>query len=997
MANFKRRSTSADSSARSSAKFEPARVAALCARLFAGKYSIFLIPALLFIAFFLPSFSPNTRFSYRDVAFYYYPLFQQIQNEWNRGRLPLWNPNVNLGQPLAADPTASVFYPGKIVFFLSNINILSFATCFKLYVWIHIALMFILAYRLARRLRVSASGAAFSALVYAFSGQTLFQYSNVIYLVGAAWAPALFIYSVDFFRAPTFSGKTRALLKLSVVQSITVLGGEPQIVYLALLTSVIAGLFASTRTTNEENARQKDGFHISDYPSSSATFPSSIRAKRVLSSVIFIAATSAVTFCLAAIQILPSLELIDNSSRVFQEKPRSLWEIPSALSNAGETQTEKKVSLTDREFYDELLCADFSNEGRSRSVYRFSVGPWRWLEFLYPNVGGRQFPQSSRWFRVFPEEIAVWTPTLYFGAFPFLLALSAFLFRRKRRDESSFFRCAATYLTAGSILAAMGGYGAVWLFRSVSALASGSSIPVSFSNYDPVGGVYWALNIIVPKFAEFRYPAKLLTLSMLGFSYLVGYGWDRKKFSRGFLTALTVASGLSFIAWAIACLGAQSFLQSINTTDFLFGPFQPETARRDLCNAFLHTAVILFLAVLVLASFRKKIVGGSVSPTQMKTLPTCLLLLAAADVYHANSWTVVVSPAPLFNRTSQFTDRIENDRTKNKLQIQPDNTEDSHAGPNACFTAIPPTRIYRFPVWFPPVFSEKSSARRNTERVVWDVETLYPLYPSKMNVAITDVRGAVSEYRYERFCNALLNRANVGADLSFLGVEYVLGPKFWIERILDAERRPPSSLDLLDWGVSLKKIDGPVTRAALFRQQNRVDSIYLNHVSSSADGIKGQNDFVVTVSYEPNRVVYLASASEPSDVVFSEQFWSDWSVRAIPVTSDDGRIFLANRFNAPKVDALIKKAVLRKGIKIDEKPIVPAFEFLRKTSIPQGLYCLDVRYAPKRLALGAALSVLSWCALLGFCLIGFVRKKALRIKKIQVDAFKRDTDRLRTR
>ena len=997
MANFKRRSTSADSSARSSAKFEPARVAALCARLFAGKYSIFLIPALLFIAFFLPSFSPNARFSYRDVAFYYYPLFQQIQNEWNRGRLPLWNPNVNLGQPLAADPTASVFYPGKIVFFLSSINVLSFATCFKLYVWIHIALMFILAYRLARRLRVSASGAAFSALVYAFSGQTLFQYSNVIYLVGAAWAPALFIYSVDFFRAPTFSGKTRALLKLSVVQSITVLGGEPQIVYLALLTSVIAGLFASTRTTNEENARQKDGFHISDYPSSSATFPSSIRAKRVLSSVIFIAATSAVTFCLAAIQILPSLELIDNSSRVFQEKPRSLWEIPSALSNAGETQTEKKVSLTDREFYDELLCADFSNEGRSRSVYRFSVGPWRWLEFLYPNVGGRQFPQSSRWFRVFPEEIAVWTPTLYFGAFPFLLALSAFLFRRKRRDESSFFRCAATYLTAGSILAAMGGYGAVWLFRSVSALASGSSIPVSFSNYDPVGGVYWALNIIVPKFAEFRYPAKLLTLSMLGFSYLVGYGWDRKKFSRGFLTALTVASGLSFIAWAIACLGAQSFLQSINTTDFLFGPFQPETARRDLCNAFLHTAVILFLAVLVLASFRKKIVGGSVSPTQMKTLPTCLLLLAAADVYHANSWTVVVSPAPLFNRTSQFTDRIENDRTKNKLQFQPDNTEDSHAGPNACFTAIPPTRIYRFPVWFPPVFSEKSSARRNTERVVWDVETLYPLYPSKMNVAITDVRGAVSEYRYERFCNALINRANVGADLSFLGVEYVLGPKFWIERILDAERRPPSSLDLLDWGVSLKKIDGPVTRAALFRQQNRVDSIYLNHVSSSADGIKGQNDFVVTVSYEPNRVVYLASASEPSDVVFSEQFWSDWSVRAIPVTSDDGRIFLANRFNAPKVDALIKKAVLRKGTKIDEKPIVPAFEFLRKTSIPQGLYCLDVRYAPKRLALGAALSVLSWCALLGFCLIGLVRKKALRIKKIQVDAFKRDTDRLRTR
>lgn len=978
MANYNRRSTSADSSACGAAKSERSRLAAFCARLFAGKFAFFLIPALLFIAFFLPSFSPSARFSYRDVAFYYYPLFQQIQNEWDRGRLPLWNPNINLGQPLAADPTASVFYPGKIIFFLSNVKVLSFATCFKLYVWLHIALMFILACRLARRLRVSTSGAAFSALVYAFSGQTLFQYSNVIYLVGAAWAPALFIYAVDFFRAPNFNGKACALLKLAVVQSLTILGGEPQIVYLALLTSAIAALFAPMHATSKENDQQKERLRISGYPPSSAAPPASIRAKRARSSIIFISATSAVAFCLAAIQILPSLELIDNSSRAFQEKPRSLWEIPRSLSEAGKAHTEDNSSLTDREFYSELLCADFSREGRSRSVYRFSVGPWRWLEFLYPNVGGRQFPQSSRWFRVFPEEIAVWTPTLYFGAFPFLLALSAFLFRRKRRDESSFFRCAATYMTVGSILAAMGGYGAVWLFRAISALASGTNLPVSFSDYDPVGGAYWALNLIVPKFAEFRYPAKLLTLTMLGFSYLVGYGWDRKKFSTGFLTVLTVVSGLSLVVWAIACLCAQSFFQSINSTDFLFGPFQPETARRDLCNAFLHAAVILLVAALVLASFRKKIVRGSVSPTQMKTLPTFLLLLAAADVYLANGWTVVVSPDSLFNITSQFTDRIENDRSENKLQFQLDNTEGSHSESGACFTAIPPTRIYRFPVWFPPVFSEKSSARRNTERVVWDVETLYPLYPSKMDVAITDVRGAVSEYRYERFCNALINRANAGSDLGFLGVEYVLGPKFWTERILDAERRPQSSLDSLDWGISLKKIDGPAVRAALFRKQNRVDSIYLNHISNSTDGAENQNDYVVPVSYEPNRVVYLASASEPSDVVFSEQFWRDWTVRAVPVTSEDGQIFLANRFNAEKVNALIKKAVLRKGIKIDEKPIEPAFEFLRKTSIPQGLYCLDVRYTPKRLALGAAISTFSWIALLCLWFVSFIQKKHVK-------------------
>ena len=57
-------------------------------------------------------------FVYRDTGHYYYPLFEWTSSQWSHGNVPLWNPQENLGEPLAADATASLFYPGKLVFVL---------------------------------------------------------------------------------------------------------------------------------------------------------------------------------------------------------------------------------------------------------------------------------------------------------------------------------------------------------------------------------------------------------------------------------------------------------------------------------------------------------------------------------------------------------------------------------------------------------------------------------------------------------------------------------------------------------------------------------------------------------------------------------------------------------------------------------------------------------------------------------------------------------------
>ncbi len=78
----------------------------------------------------------DEAFAFRDAAHYYYPLYKYVAGQWAAGRVPLWNPQENLGQPLLADATAAVLYPGKLVFALP----LSFNTNYKLYIIGHLIL-----------------------------------------------------------------------------------------------------------------------------------------------------------------------------------------------------------------------------------------------------------------------------------------------------------------------------------------------------------------------------------------------------------------------------------------------------------------------------------------------------------------------------------------------------------------------------------------------------------------------------------------------------------------------------------------------------------------------------------------------------------------------------------------------------------------------------------------------------------------------------------------
>ena len=130
--------------------------------------------------------SGQTVVGFRDSAYLYYPLFQWIDAQWAAGEVPLWNPYCNFGVPVVGDGTSSVFYPGKLIFFC---RFLSFPARYGIYLAIHIPLAAAGVYWFARTMKANQFGATLAAFSYAFGGSVLFQVTNVIYLVSAAWLP----------------------------------------------------------------------------------------------------------------------------------------------------------------------------------------------------------------------------------------------------------------------------------------------------------------------------------------------------------------------------------------------------------------------------------------------------------------------------------------------------------------------------------------------------------------------------------------------------------------------------------------------------------------------------------------------------------------------------------------------------------------------------------------------------------------------------------------
>ncbi len=1036
---------------------------------------LFAVPAALLAAFFLRPALENERFSYRDVGYFYHPLFEQIQREWERGRLPLWDPFENLGQPLAGNPTSSVFYPGKAIFFLSSAGCVDFNACFSLYIIGHVAISFFGVYFLTRRLRISRPGAVLAGLSYSFSGPILFQYSNVVFLVGAAWLPFLALYSLDFFASAAIGAKLKSAAKLSVAQALAILGGEPQVVYLSTIAFFFFAFLAPVRLVVKTGAT-----------ASVRRVRDRRRARLALGLFLAVAASTA-TFLLAAPQILPSAELIARSGRAASGPPRSLWEIPAALwansakNNADATaptaqNAQDKESAQNREttqngrngetaFFSALLGGEIENNGRNRATYRFSVGPWRWAERLFPNVGGRQFPRSSRWFAIFPEEIAVWTPTLYCGVVPYLLALSAARFRlgarrrrqnrskrqirlralspyfshpprltrsmrsvdadaigklspfsRRERSTAAAFRVWATWLVVVSTAAALGGFGVVWAARFGAALLSGAEPARTFVDGDPLGGVYWLLNVALPKFVEFRYPAKLLTLSALGLAVLAGFGWDDRRFSRRFFAFAVATSTLALAGFAVVSALGDGLFASIRTVDPLYGPFQPRLAFESVRGAFAQTAVVLAATLLLLAverrfyqtknnaltNSRKPALKIDVSrrtfappqaenatnkedastaqktPTEQNqpilTIPTVVALAVAAisavDLYVANGWTLATAPPEVFERRSPISRIVEAERAARCA------TPSAHFAENARFNAELAAANAPSAPFYSPHSPQTAQTVVNAARSLAELDApplriyRFPVwFPRAFSTRSSSARATERVVWDAATLFPKLPFSRGIATIDARGTATEARYAAFIDAFPLARNRDADAA-FLDVAFFL----GPpeiASRLAAADAANEFSTANVslrrvvapsNRVWIFRDGRPAprSNERAEVVAYEPNRVVYLVELAAPAELVFAEQYWPDWRGRAYPLDADAAATLWSARFDADAASAFLKT---RRGAAFDAL-IEPTLDFLRRTSLPAGTYCFVATYRPRRLLVGAILGAGAWSGLL---------------------------------
>ncbi|PQO42943.1 YfhO family protein [Blastopirellula marina] len=610
-------------------------------RIQSAAYTLIPLAALLFL-FFGSALIRGESFVFRDAAHFYYPLFAYVQSVWGEGRFPLWNPYDGVGMPLLAEPSASVFYPGKLIFALP----ISFPAALRWYVVLHFALAYLATYNAARRLGVSRSAAILAAVSYSFGGYVVATHANVIFLVGAAWAPLALLAGI---RLAADQVKPSAAPLLAFSLAMMILGGDPQA---AFHLALVAGVYFLGRHVR-----------LLRTPLLFA------RRAAPLAAAIGLAAG------LSAVQILPTVEWAARSRRALVDQPRTVY------SYAQQKLTRDDVSAA-------VLLGKVEQGTQERESYQFSLGPWRWPELIWANFTGKMYPENHRWADAIPAEGRVWAPSLYVGVTSLALALiGACSCWRQPLGKL------LIGMTAIGVLGSLGWYGLGWLLIELRHdLGLNNDAPLPFG--EPLGGVYWLLNILVPGYASFRYPAKLWLLAALAGSLLVGFGFDAelKRQFRWLTRAMLALAAMSGAAALAVTLARDSILAGLPQIppNLLFGPLDAAAGLAEMQTGMLQAVIVACCVAILLC----------IPYNRATLLAPLLIAIVAIDLYVGLGWTVATMPDYAWSQNRYGENYQESARWYRNLTAND----------------------------YPPEFAEQGSPQRQFEGLYFDRMTLFPRY-----------------------------------------------------------------------------------------------------------------------------------------------------------------------------------------------------------------------------------------------------------------------------
>ena len=232
----------------------------------------------------------------------------------------------------------------------------------------------------APRQTLSRPAAGLCAVAYAFSGSVLFQYCNVVFLVGAAWLPWTLLATHRMLTERS----ARWALVIGMGLALTVLGGDP-----SRRTNGARGLYAvlvrgsMLRSPTLAGAERPLARH--SRPGTRACWRSRGLAAR----------------CWPPSRLCRPGRGSRRSDRVVFTYPRSVYEIPAYLrrdrvpivSPRRHSEPDRVPGMAGSR---SRPVGQAAGIGTHRQAYGFSVAPWRLVEMLWPNVSGQTFPHNHR-------------------------------------------------------------------------------------------------------------------------------------------------------------------------------------------------------------------------------------------------------------------------------------------------------------------------------------------------------------------------------------------------------------------------------------------------------------------------------------------------------------------------------------------------------------------------------------------------------------------------
>ena len=235
-----------------------------------------LLVTLAPLAYFFPAVRGRLVISPDDGVIFNIPLRVAAANLVRSGYLPLWNPYIFCGMPLHGAAQAGLLFPLNWFYLIFSAPAATNLMMLGTYMLAALG-----AYLYTRRSGASIMGAALTSLVWQWSGFLVGQIGHTNILHTAALLPWL-LWAIDRYGAGR--GRNRGVL-LAVIVALEIFAGHQQTFAYALLVAIPYALVMS-RTAKESRASY-------------------------LWSLAFIGAGLA----LAAVQILPTLELWRNSMR----------------------------------------------------------------------------------------------------------------------------------------------------------------------------------------------------------------------------------------------------------------------------------------------------------------------------------------------------------------------------------------------------------------------------------------------------------------------------------------------------------------------------------------------------------------------------------------------------------------------------------------------------------------------------------------------------------